>query len=137
MLQIIFLSKLISVTQSELCTYFDKLELFFFVFSQYWKVTFPLCSTLALFAIPQPMAFGLQTRRHCRANWRIKFFYKRKKIKENSSLSNQVHNSPTGSYAQRFPPSHKTKMIFSYFLLHSFYINLCIAGYIPNLYLTP
>ena len=42
------------------------------------KITFPFCFTLALIAIPWPMAKGLQTGGHGRANRRVQFFFKGK-----------------------------------------------------------
>ena len=54
----------------------------------------PFCSTLALIAISRPTASGLQTGGHSRTNRRVQFYIKGKNKKQNSSLSNQVHNSP-------------------------------------------
>ena len=59
-----------------------------------WKNPLPFCSTLALIAISRPMASGLQIGGHGRVNRKIKISYKGKKKKLNSSVSNQVHNSP-------------------------------------------
>ena len=74
-----------------MCTYFGKLELNL-NFSQYRSIILPFCSTLALIAIPGPTASGLHTGGHIRANRRVQFLYKGKK--QNTSMSNQVHNYP-------------------------------------------
>ena len=51
----------------------------FFIFSQYRKNYPPFCSTLAIIAIPRPMASGLQIGGHSRANRRVSFSIKGKK----------------------------------------------------------
>ena len=50
----------------------------------------PFCFTLALIAIPQPNASGLQTGGHSRANRRVQFSIKGK----NKKTKFQLHNSP-------------------------------------------
>ena len=59
--------------------------------------TLPFCSTLALIAIPRPIASGLQTGGHGRANRMVKFIYKGKKekgkfqlVQADAQLSNRV-----------------------------------------------
>ena len=55
----------------------------------------PFCSTFALIAIPRTMASGLPPGIYRKANRRVQFFNRwKKKKKLNSSLSNQLHNSP-------------------------------------------
>ena len=77
------------MTQWVMCTYFDKLEL---IFSQYRKIQIPLCSTLALIAIHQPTALGLQTGGHSRANRRGKKKKKFQLVKPGAQLSIVYHH---------------------------------------------
>ena len=87
--------KLIRVTQRQMCNNLANWNLM--CFSQY--ITHPFFSTLALIAIPLPMASGIQTGKQGRVNRTELFIYKGKKlktkfqlVKPGAQLSNVTHN---------------------------------------------
>ena len=82
--------------------------------SKYGKITGPFCSTLALFAIPRSTALGLQSGTVDQTGV-YNFYIKGKKKKQNSSLSNQVHNSPLTSLPDK---SYLTVGLFNYSFTH-------------------
>ena len=101
-----------------------------FIFSQYRKIILSFCSTLVLFAIPQPEALGLQTGWNTRANRRVHFFYKGNKTKNKipacqtrcttlhfhcskQNLKNANKILFQEIYGQEYPPSYSLDVITS------------------------